>query len=304
MGSDRPEKVGTVKQLSMSYIRGTKLKHVEEICVTPWDVKHNKRFALYPIDLSTARISSTSQAGAIETMNVTCSMSDHVLTASYPSLPDLVIDIQELESRQAVRVTGVPTKNGLDGRAYVRVSEVADAWFTKIMGKPVTLLYTPETTLQGDVNLPVYICTDRSAGPVLPVHIVCQSTVDKLNTSTAPVLVGAERFRPNILVEGSVACDEVEWQVVRVGDQVELEMAFVNPRCGTINALDGRYEPEFLNALQKYGEHRDKNNKICMGIYYRVLRPGVVRVGDEVVVLKRVREFTSGPDRFRYNFLQ
>eukprot|EP00116_Pleurobrachia_bachei_P010522 sb/3470784/ len=172
MSFHRPEKVGTVQQLSILYIRGAKLTNVEEINVTPWDVKFNKRFALYRPDLS-GRVTSISPSGAIETLRVTCSMSGHFLTASYPSLPELEIDIQELESREVVRVTGVPTKNGLDGREYVRVSEEADAWFTQIMGKPVTLLYTPETTLQGDINLPVYICTDKSAGPVLPIHIVC-----------------------------------------------------------------------------------------------------------------------------------
>eukprot|EP00116_Pleurobrachia_bachei_P004100 sb/3464362/ len=246
MSFDRPEKVGTVKELSILYTRGAKLTNVEEINVTPWDVKHNKRFALYRPDLS-GRVTSISPAGAIETLRVTCSMSGHVLTASYPSLPDLVIDIQELESREADRITGVPTKHGLDGREYVRVSDEADAWFTKIM---------------------------------------------------APVVVEVERFRPNILVEGSVPCDEIEWKVVKVGEEVELEMAFVNPRCGTINALDGRYDPKIMNVLQKYGEHRDKNNKVCMGVFYRVLRPGVVRVGADVVVMKRVKEFMSGPDSY------
>ena len=57
------------------------------------------------------------------------------------------------------------------------------------------------------------------AAPVLPVQIASQASINELNTrlearSQAPITI--ERFRPNIIIEGTTPWSEDSWKVVRI----------------------------------------------------------------------------------------
>jgi len=87
------------------------------------------------------------------------------------------------------------------------------------------------------------------------------------------------RFRPNIILDGpdARAYSELDWvgKRVRVGE-VELEIVKPNLRCA-IPTID----PDTLVADPKFLRHIVQRHEGKFGVYCKVVRPGVVREGDE-----------------------
>ncbi|WP_371495625.1 MOSC domain-containing protein [Kitasatospora sp. NBC_00374] len=103
-----------------------------------------------------------------------------------------------------------------------------------------------------------------------------------------------ERFRPNLVVDGTEAWAEEEWQRIRIGE-LTFRVAKLCARCvvTTTDQESGvRRGPEPLRAL---GRHHRIGQKLIFGINLVPERPegvggdllGTVRLGDEVTVLAR-----------------
>lgn len=91
-----------------------------------------------------------------------------------------------------------------------------------------------------------------------------------------------DRFRANVVVGGIPAWTEENWKQVRIGD-LEFEVTKLCTRCKIITidqqtAEVGSGAP--LIAL-KNGV-KGEQAKACFGVFLRVLRPGVLRLGDDV----------------------
>jgi hypothetical protein len=153
------------------------------------------------------------------------------------------------------------------------------------------------------LNYPIYgSAPDKKPAPVPPVHITSVSTLREMNEKSDANIEMA-RFRPNIVVEGSIPGAEGFWKVVRIGDQLELEQTFMNPRCGVVNALDGKLNHKIYDTVYKQGPFRDTLNRPCFGSYWKVLRQGVVHVGDKIVLLKSTKSNITGPSSLTEQFI-
>lgn len=183
------------------------------------------------------------------------------------------------------------------------VSSEADAWFSRVIGKPCQLVYMPNATRRTITSR--HIRRDDVADPVVsfadgfPVLVVTQSSLNELNRRLSESLsdppgearepLAMARFRPNLVVEG--LCwphDEDTWATVRLGD---VTFYGVKPcaRCvlTTIDPKTGNRGKEPLRTLSTYRSH---DNKILFG---ENLMPGLagagqtLRVGDLIQVLER-----------------
>ncbi len=176
------------------------------------------------------------------------------------------------------------------------VSPTADAWFSRVIGKPCRLVYMPDTTRRTITS--THRRRDDVADPVVsfadgfPALVITQSSLDELNRRLAELIdepLPMARFRPNLIVEG--LCwphDEDTWAKVGVG-----EVTFYGvkpcPRCimTTIDPATGERGKEPLRTLATYRSH---DNKILFG---ENLMPDfssagqLVRVGDTIRVLER-----------------
>ncbi len=170
----------------------------------------------------------------------------------------------------------------------VRVSDEADRWFSDALGKPCHLVYMPEATHR-TVDPAYARPTDAvSFADGYPYLLIGQASLDDLN-QRLPDPIGMERFRPNIVVEGSLPYEEDSWQQFSVG---ELDFSGVKPcaRCvlTTINPATGERGPEPLRTLTTYRQYK---HKILFGqnvLLTDVNATGTLRVGDTVAVLNRV----------------
>ena len=182
----------------------------------------------------------------------------------------------------------------------VVVSDEADRWFTNALGKPCRLVYMPETTRRAVE--PQYARPDEqgrlpavSFADGYPYLLIGQSSLEDLN-QRLPEPVEMLRFRPNLVVSGSLPYDEDAWRQFRIGD---LTFYGVKPcaRCvlTTIDPATGQRGPEPLRTLAKY---RQWKHKILFGqnvLTDPASTAQVLRVGQAVEVVDRVEPWLTPP---------
>lgn len=166
------------------------------------------------------------------------------------------------------------------------VGEFADAWFSQFLGASCRLVYMADETRR-EVN-PDYAVKDDivSFADACPFLLVGESSLEDLNQRLESALP-MNRFRPNLIVNGSLAYDEDVWRKVRIGATL---FHVVKPciRCAiaTIDQAKGvRTGPEPLKTLAR---HHAVNNDAHFGQYLIADRDdGTLRVGDRLQVIER-----------------
>jgi uncharacterized protein YcbX len=105
--------------------------------------------------------------------------------------------------------------------------------------------------------------------------------------STRLVDGDGRRFRMLFELDGLEALAEEDWRGrrVRVGEATLL-VGESTPRCAvpSANPDTGRRDRDVLRELIE--TRGSENGEVCLGVYAEVVEPGVVGVGDEVMVLE------------------
>jgi uncharacterized protein len=128
---------------------------------------------------------------------------------------------------------------------------------------------------------------NRGAFDAMPVSVISDSTVAALCTLAR--LPGNElRFRPNVVVtlDSGAAFEEDQWvgSAVRIGTAV-VRIDRRDSRCTVVNVDPARGRPD-SRLLKVIGATRGA----CAGVYGTTVRPGLIRVGDPVIVEKRPQD--------------
>jgi uncharacterized protein len=161
----------------------------------------------------------------------------------------------------------------------VHVSPALDARLSQWLHREVRLVAMPDWTAR-----PIDPDYAREGETVsfadgYPLLVVSQASLDDLN-SRLKSPISMQRFRPNLIVEGSEAYAEDNWKEIQIGSAT---FRGVKPcaRCvlTTIDPATGSTGAEPLKTLATYRKH---NNKILFGMNL-LARPGHVAVGDLVV---------------------
>jgi uncharacterized protein len=164
------------------------------------------------------------------------------------------------------------------------VSDEADKWFTEKLNSLCRLLYMPESTKR--MVDPVYALSNdiTSFSDGYPVLLIGQSSLDDLNSRMNEVLP-MDRFRPNIVMAGGQPFEEDSMEQFSVNG-VNFYGVKLCARCvvTTTNQETGVMGKEPLKTLATY---RMANNKVYFGQNVLCEGEGVIRSGDEIVVLKR-----------------
>lgn len=119
-----------------------------------------------------------------------------------------------------------------------------------------------------------------------PLLAVTQASMDALNRRLRTP-VGADRFRPNLVVRGGLPHSEDHWRRIRIGS-VDLQGVKACARC-SVPAIDpalGSPDPsgEPLRTLNGY---RTGGGKLWFGQNLTATLPGALRADDAVEVLER-----------------
>ncbi len=144
--------------------------------------------------------------------------------------------------------------------------DVADPALAEQLGNGVTLIK------QG-----------RGSFDEMPLSLLSAQSVASLAQLTGEDL-GADRFRPNLLVDaGGEGFPEEEWvgAVLAVGELL-MRVDQRDPRCVIVN-IDPVTMRRDASILRTLARARDA----CIGVYGSTVRPGRVAIGDPVCIVRR-----------------
>lgn len=155
-------------------------------------------------------------------------------------------------------------------------------WFSDCLGMACKLVAFPE-------HHPRFVDPDFASGSNdhtslsdgYPILLIGQLSLDDLNSRLAAP-VGFERFRPNIVVEGSLPFEEETWKRFSVGS---VAMAGVKPcaRC-VMTTIDQQTATVGKEPLATLSTYRKSGSKVLFGQNVIPLREGWIRVGDEIML--------------------
>lgn len=275
-------------------VKSCRGQQLETAVVEPWGLAGDRRWML--VDDTGETVTAREQK---EMLLIQPRLrADGGLEASAPpdsDLGDLVVPPPE-----GGRLMGVT----VFGRAPFRATEAggeADAWFTKVLGEPVRLVFADDPNRrQADPEF---------AGPGVPMHLgdgyplllTTEASLTALNELIAAGPRADEgplpmvRFRPNLVVAGGVPWAEDGWRRIRVG-QAEFRVVKGCDRCAIPTTDDQtavrRKEPTYTLA-----QHRRWDGAVWFGMNLVPVTPGAtLHVGDEVELVD-ARPAPDGPPR-------
>jgi uncharacterized protein YcbX len=258
--------VASVVGLAFTPVKATRLHVVDRVDLGPEGVLDNRRF--YVID-DRDRMINSKIVGELQTVVADYSHDDRTLTLS---LPDgrVVEGSVRLGEEVDVRFFSTQRRGRLvEGPWSEALSQVA--------GRPLRLV-EPSSPGGG---------VDRGAGGA--VSLISRASLSRLAEVGGVESLDSRRFRMLIEIDGVSAHAEDRWVgngSVRTGGAVVAFTGHVG-RC-LITSRDpdsGVVDLPTLDLLGSYRDAVESTEPLPFGVWGRVVEPGTVRVGDEVVPL-------------------
>ncbi|MEV5242969.1 MOSC N-terminal beta barrel domain-containing protein [Streptomyces cinnamoneus] len=172
----------------------------------------------------------------------------------------------------------------------VRAGAAADAWLTAYLGTETRLLHMDDPARRRPVD-PRYAAPGDtvSFADGYPLLLTTTASLEELNSLIAAGDRPGEgplpmnRFRPNVVVDGTEPWAEDGWRRVRIG---EVAFRVVKP-CGrcVVTTTDQRTAERGKEPLRTLARHHRIGKKLVFGQNLIPEHTGVVRVGDAFEVL-------------------
>jgi uncharacterized protein len=167
----------------------------------------------------------------------------------------------------------------------VVVGAVYNQWLTEALGFSARLVFMPDSSPRPVDEQYAIQPSNVSFADGYPYLLIGQASLDDLNTRL-PSPIEMRRFRPNLVVEGSLPYEEDHWYEFRIG---QFDCYGVKPcaRCilTTVNPDTG--SKDGVEPVKTLATYRKANNKIFFGQNVLIYQAGLLGVGDEVSVLSR-----------------
>jgi uncharacterized protein YcbX len=266
----------TLSALNIYPVKGLKGIALQEARCTERGLEHDRRWMVVDSDGQ-----FLSQREHPKMATVWTEIADGALSLSAPDMSN--VDVP-LDGRPAPTLRVQIWDSVCDA---VAVSPYADGWLSDYLGLACRLVHMPEAAKR--YSNPRYAGADRPVGFAdgYAYLLAGEASLADLNAKLAarnrPALP-MNRFRPNIVVSGSEAFAEDEWQEIRIGDAV-LRAAKPCGRCQvtTTDQASGEVKgPEPLATLSTYRDSKEFGVRFGMNLV--TVRAGTVRVGDEVTL--------------------
>jgi uncharacterized protein len=241
-----------VASINVTPVKGLGLLHPEEVELTERGVEDNRRYYL----ISGWRLFNGKDHGPL--VRIAPAAENGSLTLRFP-----------------------------DGREVAGEVELGEPVRTNFWGRPVTgrLVLGPWSEAISDyAGESLQVVRADEAGAGCDVHVgtlLSRASCERLGRELGADVDG-RRFRMLLELDGAAAHEEDTWSLVRVGDAV-VRTAGPVPRCAvtTQDPDTGVRSLDTLRGIKEYRGLRD-GDKLDFGVYFDVVEPGRVRVGDAV----------------------
>ncbi|MFI1179209.1 MOSC domain-containing protein [Streptomyces sp. NPDC020799] len=172
----------------------------------------------------------------------------------------------------------------------VPAGEAVDAWLSAYLGTPARLLHMDDPATRRPID-PAYADPGEtvSFADGYPLLATTLASLDALNTlisqgdhpDEGPLPMN--RFRPNVVVDGTAPWAEDDWRRVRIGE-VTFRAVKLCGRC-VVTTTDQRTAERGKEPLRTLARHHRIDTSLVFGTNLIPEHTGVVRVGDEVEIL-------------------
>ena len=242
----------TVARINITPVKGLGLLHPEEVELTERGVESNRRYYL----IQGWRLYNGKDHGQL--VRIAPAAQNGALTLRFP-----------------------------DGREVSGEVELGEAVTTNFWGRPVTgrLVLGPWSDAISDYAAEsLHLVRTDEPGAGCDVHvgtIVSRASCERLGQALGAEVDG-RRFRMLFELDGTGAHEEDTWERVRIGEAI-VRVAGPVPRCAvtTQDPDTGVRTLDTLAGIKSYRGLRD-GKKLDFGVYFDVVEPGRVRVGDAV----------------------
>jgi uncharacterized protein YcbX len=175
-----------------------------------------------------------------------------------------------------------------DGREVAGDVELGQPVTTNFWGRPVTgrLVVGPWADALSDyASTALQVVRTDEPGAGCDVHVgtlVTRASCERLGSELGGAEVDGRRFRMLFELDGAGAHEEDTWGDIRIGDAL-VRIAGPVPRCAvtTQDPDSGVRSLDTLAGIKSYRGLRD-GSQLDFGVYFDVVEPGRVRLGDVV----------------------
>jgi uncharacterized protein YcbX len=261
---------------------------VESALVEPWGLGGDRRWMV--VDESGETVTAREHP---RMLLVRPELTDAGLLLRAPDLDDLLVPVPDGAPVAVTVFGGTPF-------AVRSADASAHAWFSKVIGEPVRVVYqddprrrptSPDHARDGD-------CV--SFADAYPLLLASEESLAALNDLIAAGRYPEQgplpmrRFRPSVVVRGAPAWDEDHWRRLRIGPAV-FRAVLGCARC-VITTTDPDSAELGREPLATLAKHRRWDGQSWFAMNLIPETPGArIHVGDEVEVLDR--EESDGPPR-------
>jgi uncharacterized protein YcbX len=192
------------------------------------------------------------------------------------------------------------TKHWHQEAPAVDQGDEAARWFSEFLGTACRLMGSAEIHKRTVPEKYRHIFSAQQSRfvAVAPILLTSDASLADLNGRIAKP-IRMNRFRQNLVVEGSAPFHEEWWARLRIGD-LEFEKVASSERCSVtqLNQETAERGVEPIRTLAKYRRQPGGvDGGIVFGVYFRPLGPGVLNRGDEVTVLEVQDRFVPNDRR-------
>jgi len=242
-----------VGRINVTPVKGLGLQHPDEVELTRNGVEANRRFYL----ISGWRLFNGKDHGPL--VRIAPEVENGRLTLRFPDGHELGGEVE----------LGEPVFTSFWGR-QVSGRLVVGPWsdaLSDYAGTSVQLVRTDEPGMGTDVHVGT---------------LLSRASCERLGQELAHE-IDPRRFRMLFDLDGGEPHEEDAWERVRIGGAV-VRMAGPVPRCAvtTQDPATGVPSLDTLRGIKAYRGVRGDEKKIDFGVYFDVVEPGRVRVGDAV----------------------
>jgi len=215
---------------------------------------------------------------------ITCSLTMQGLVLNAPNMPALTVNHQDFSRHYE----NIQVWDDTISAQYCSV--LMDAWISEYLNSPCQIVYFGENSTrpvkryENDSNVKL------SFADGYPLMAISQASLDDLNqrlSASNQLPVSMAQFRPNLVINNTLAFAEDGWKKIRIGEVV-FEVAKPCSRCifTTVNpqTAEKSSNQEPLTTLKKY-RFDDLKKEIMFGQNLVALNRGQIRVGDKIEVL-------------------
>jgi uncharacterized protein YcbX len=254
---------------------------MQEAVVEPWGLAGDRRWMLVDAGTDTAL---TQREQPRLTLLAALPVGGGGLRLAAPGLPPLTVVPPTAGPLRTVRLFA----GKLD---VLPAGDEADSWFSGFLGVPVRLVHLDDPAVRRPID-PRYAQPGEtvSLADGYPLLVTTTASLDALNTLIAGGDRAAEgplpmnRFRPNVVIDGTAPWAEDGWRRVRIG-----EVTFRVPKpCGrcVVTTTDQDSGARGKEPLRTLARHRRVGSKLLFGQNLIPEHSGTLRIGDALTTLE------------------